>query len=133
MGAGEDATPAATAPVVEQKKKKTFSKRQRVVMGVERVISFTLRNTIGRVARFAGRRLLGKIPDAAKAGSYHPVSGDNNEASTPVSAAVLVSSSPLQSDSAIGMIEQEIAVQLKEEQTLATMNAVDTEDEDLFK
>merc|ERR1712238_440169 len=113
----------ATAPVVEKKKKK-FTKRQHVVMGVERVISFTLRNTIGRVARFAGRRLLGKIPDAAKSGSYHPVSGAQEMMTTPVSV-------PIQSDSAIGMIENEIAVQLKEEQTF--MNAVDTEDEDLFK
>mmetsp|Transcript_40203 Transcript_40203/g.46248 ORF Transcript_40203/g.46248 Transcript_40203/m.46248 type:complete len:109 (-) Transcript_40203:175-501(-) len=38
---------------------------------------------------------------------------------------------PVQSDSAIGMIENEIAVQLKEEQTFA--QSVDTEDEELFK
>jgi len=125
--AGEDIAPAAPAAVI---KKKKFSKRQRVVMGVERVVSFTARNTIGRVARFLGSRLLGKIPEAAKSGSYHPV-GEKKEvvvAAAPVASSTSTTTMP---ESAIGMIEEEIAVQLKEEQTFAA--AVDKEDEELFK
>mmetsp|Transcript_23933 Transcript_23933/g.26691 ORF Transcript_23933/g.26691 Transcript_23933/m.26691 type:complete len:608 (+) Transcript_23933:338-2161(+) len=130
MAGGETSESAATiaaanAPALIQQTTKKFSKRQRVVMGVERVISFTLRNTIGRVARFAGRRLLGKIPEAAQSGSYHPTP------TTSMPTTSTTTTTPVQSDSAIGMIENEIAVQLKEEQTFA--QSVDTEDEELFK
>jgi len=120
---GETAAPAPAAPVI----KKKFSKRQRVVMGIETVVSFTARNTIGRVARFLGKRLLGKIPEYAKNGSYHPVDG---ETETDATAPAQVSA-PMKTESSISMLEEEIAVQLKEEQTFAA--AVDTEDEELFK
>jgi len=127
--AGETIDTPAAAPAAVIKKKK-FSKRQRVVMGVERVVSFTARNTIGRVARFLGSRLLGQMPEAAKSGSYHPV-GEKKEVVAAATAVASSTSTTTMPESAIGMIEEEIAVQLKEEQTFAA--AVDKEDEELFK
>ena len=48
----------------------TVSRRKKVAAATDRVVSGVLRNSIGRVARFAGRRILGKIPETAIKGSY---------------------------------------------------------------
>ena len=47
------------------------TKFKKAVIVTDRVASFTLKNTVGRVARFLGRRLLGRVPDTALSGSYH--------------------------------------------------------------
>jgi len=62
-----------TAVVATSKteKRASFSKRQRVVMAADKVVGFVLRNTIGRVARLVGGKLLGKVPETATSGSYH--------------------------------------------------------------
>jgi hypothetical protein len=88
------------------------SKVQKVALVTDRVASGVLRNTVGRVARFAGRRLLGRVPDAALNGSYHP---------------------PMEEDSTLEMLEtnqelleQEVSLQSSVE------SIVDTEHEALF-
>ena len=58
-------------PGIEEGKKLKVTKLKKAAIVTDRVASFTLRNTIGRVARFLGRRLLGRIPDEALSGSYH--------------------------------------------------------------
>jgi hypothetical protein len=111
---------AAAAEVIETKKK--FSKRQRVVIVVDRAVGFVLGNTIGRVARLIGGKLLGEVPDEAKTGSYHPVG---------TTSTTDASSSTTTADSeGIELIEEAIAVQLKEDNEAV---AVDTEDEILFQ
>eukprot|EP00588_Corethron_pennatum_P023866 CAMPEP_0194322698 /NCGR_PEP_ID=MMETSP0171-20130528/22218_1 /TAXON_ID=218684 /ORGANISM="Corethron pennatum, Strain L29A3" /LENGTH=580 /DNA_ID=CAMNT_0039081053 /DNA_START=14 /DNA_END=1759 /DNA_ORIENTATION=- len=46
------------------------SKRKKVVLVADKITTGVLRNTVGRVARFASRRVLGKIPEAALQGSF---------------------------------------------------------------
>lgn len=50
-----------------------ITRRKRVAMVTDRVVAGTLSNTIGRVARFIGRRLLGEFPDEALTGSYDDI------------------------------------------------------------
>merc|ERR1719506_525222 len=155
-------TPSVTTTkkVVTQKKKNTMSKRQRVVFAVDRTVSFVVGNTVGRVARLIGGKLLGKIPEEAKTGSYHPVMEvDNDEKGTAIADAVLSSSSPVvhqeeevaataDDEEGIKLIEEVIAVQIKEDRNrleeqedipivgaTATTTTVDEdkEDEELFK
>jgi len=47
------------------------SKRKKAAMAVDRVTSSVLSNTLGRLARFAGKRLLGEFPEEAVTGSFH--------------------------------------------------------------
>lgn len=155
-------TPSVTTTkkVVTKKKKTTMSKRQRVVFAVDRTVSFVVGNTVGRVARLIGGKLLGKIPEEAKTGSYHPVMEvDNDEKGTAIADAVLSSSSPVvhqeeevaaaaDDEEGIKLIEEVIAVQIKEDRNrleeqedipivgaTATTTTVgeDKEDEELFK
>jgi len=46
------------------------SKARRAAKVADKVVAGVLRNTIGRVGRFASRRILGKIPEEAIQGSY---------------------------------------------------------------
>jgi len=46
------------------------SKRQRVAAFCDKCVTFTLSQTVGRVKRFAGKRILGKVPEKALQGSY---------------------------------------------------------------
>mmetsp|Transcript_16905 Transcript_16905/g.23919 ORF Transcript_16905/g.23919 Transcript_16905/m.23919 type:complete len:576 (+) Transcript_16905:203-1930(+) len=48
-----------------------ITKRKKVQLIADKVAVGILGNTVGRVARFASRRLLGKIPEEAITGSYH--------------------------------------------------------------
>lgn len=50
--------------------KVTLSKRQKAKVVADKVVGGTMKHTVGRVARFIGRRLLGKIPEEALSGSY---------------------------------------------------------------
>jgi len=43
---------------------------KKVALVTDKVVGGVLRNTVGRVARFAGKRILGRIPDAAIDGSF---------------------------------------------------------------
>jgi len=47
-----------------------LTKRKRVKRVAQKVVGGVFRQTFGRVGRFASRRLLGRIPDTAKAGSF---------------------------------------------------------------
>lgn len=47
-----------------------LNKRQKTKLVVDKVTSGILRNTIGRVGRFAGRFVLGRVPEEALSGSY---------------------------------------------------------------
>merc|ERR1712195_121689 len=111
--------------VVETKKK--FSKRKRVIMVVDRAVGFVVGNTIGRAARFIGGKLLGEVPDEAKSGSYHHVGPTTSTTTTDASLATTSASSTADSEG-IELIQEAIAVQLKEDNV-----AVDTEDEALFQ
>jgi hypothetical protein len=51
-------------PGIEENKLKV-SKRQKVAAVADRVVSGTLSITVGRVARFAGKRVLGQVPEEA--------------------------------------------------------------------
>lgn len=58
-------------PGIEQGQKLKVTKIKKAVMVTDRVASFTLKNTVGRIARFLGRRLLGRVPQEALTGSFH--------------------------------------------------------------
>mmetsp|Transcript_8447 Transcript_8447/g.17588 ORF Transcript_8447/g.17588 Transcript_8447/m.17588 type:complete len:599 (+) Transcript_8447:200-1996(+) len=131
------AAPAAAAttetPVVKTRPAAKFSKRQRVVMVADKTVGFVLGNTVGRVARLVGGKLLGKIPETAKNGSFH------EEASAEGSAAATTPSSIIATVDSEGMdlLEEAISVQLKEDSAAVSASssaaAVDTEDEALFQ
>jgi protochlorophyllide reductase len=131
QGATVSTSTEKTAVVAASKteKKAKFSKRQRVVMTVDRVVGFVLRNTIGRVARLVGGKLLGKVPEAAKTGSYHEKVSSKTDDDT---------SSTISSVDAEGMdlLEEAISTQLKADiattADLTTKDDADVEDEALF-
>ena len=122
-----------THSVANSKRNERISKRQRVIMAADSVVSFALRNTIGRVARLVGGKLLGKIPETAKAGSYH----EEIALETPSSKAEIETTTPISGVDSEGMdlLEEAISVQLKEDATTAASIDMDnnySEDEALF-
>jgi hypothetical protein len=58
-------------PGIDQGEKVQVSRRKKVAAVADRVASGVLSKTVAPVARFAGKRLLGEVPDYAKEGSYH--------------------------------------------------------------
>lgn len=118
-------TEQPSVAVAKSVPKKKFSKRQRVVMVADKVVGFVLYNTVGRVAGLVGGKLLGKVPEAAKNGSYF------EEAASETSATI--SSVDVEG---IDLLEEAISVQLKEDAFSAASpkdeSTVDTEDEALF-
>jgi protochlorophyllide reductase len=52
-------------PGIGEDKRVKLSRVKKTAMVADKVTSTVLRNTVGRVARFAGRRILGRIPDEA--------------------------------------------------------------------
>lgn len=56
--------------ISEPMEAKPKSKRQRVVAFADRVVSSVLKQTVGRVAGVASKRILGEVPEEAKAGSF---------------------------------------------------------------
>ena len=129
------AAPAAAAttetPVVKTRPPAKFSKRQRVVMVADKTVGFVLGNTVGRVARLVGGKLLGKIPETAKNGSFHEEAPAEGSAATPSS--IIATVDPEGMD----LLEEAISVQLKEDSATVSASssaaAVDTEDEALFQ
>lgn len=145
-------TPATTAvpPKIPITKK--------VVLATDKVASKVLSNTVGRVARFAGRRLLGEVPETAKTGSYHDTAPrKSNEADIEgqhpedaVVASIETTSSSievdeerqsLQTDDVIAELEEAndllepiISEQLQKETTnVVVTDVVNGEDEALFQ
>lgn len=98
------------------------NKVRKVAAVTDRVASGVLKNTVGRVARFAGRRLLGRVPETALQGSYQPTGHENVAAAAPVE-----EDSTLETlESYQGLLEQEVTLKSTAE------SIVDTEDEALF-
>jgi hypothetical protein len=50
-----------------------MSRRKKIAAATDKVVSTSLKHTVGRLARFASRRVLGEIPEAAKSGSFDTV------------------------------------------------------------
>lgn len=111
--------------------KPTVSQTKKVVAATDRVVSGVLSNTVGRVARFAGRRVLGEIPETAKTGSYHEKLPAGAMTETR-SAAESSSSAAIADLEGAELIELAIAEQLQKEKKEATVT-LDTEDEALFR
>lgn len=108
---GLDGSVASTEPV-------KISKSKKVAMVADRVVAGTLGNTVGRVARFAGKRMLGEMPDEAKTGSFH----EEKEKSSQSQPADMEGKE---------LIESAISDQLKIDKVQAAQ--VDVEDEALFR
>lgn len=54
-----------------------MSRRKKLVAATDKVVASSLKHTVGRVARFASKRVLGEIPETAKTGSFDvPTEGD---------------------------------------------------------
>lgn len=96
---------------------------KKVVATTDRVVTGVLSKTVGRVARFLGRRILGEVPETAKTGSFH-------ETLPKVEAATKEVQTVAELDGA-ELIEQAIAEQLQKDN--AAVAHVDTEDEALFR
>ena len=111
-GLNEDGTPLAPPEPVK------VSKAKKVALVTDRVASGVLKNTVGRVARFAGRRLLGRVPDEALNGSYHPA-GERGPAKEEDETLETL-------ESYQELLEQEVTLKANAE------SIVDTEDEALF-
>lgn len=109
-----------TEAVKPTKLKKTIAVADRVVEGV-------LSKTVAPVARFAGKRLLGEVPDAAVRGSYQEDDNNSSEFSAELA----------QEAAHFGAVDPEAQADLKEEITrqLSAERSplVDSEDEALFE
>jgi hypothetical protein len=105
--------------VVASTQPSKISKSNKAAMVADRVVAGTLRNTVGRVARFAGKRILGEVPDEAKTGSFNASDEKNSQ---PVTTADVEGEE---------LIEVAIAEQLKIDKVQVAQ--VDVEDEALFR
>lgn len=70
--------PGISEPVEETKKQ--ITKRQRVGGLADKAVRTVLGQTVGRVARFVGKRMLGKVPEMALQGSYDTTDGGEDVA-----------------------------------------------------
>ena len=111
-GLNADGTAIAPAEPIK------VSKAKKVAIVTDRVASGVLKNTVGRVARFAGRRLLGRVPETALQGSYHPA-GEKAPATTS------------QEDSTLQTLDENQEM-LEQELKSSAESIVDKEDEALF-
>ena len=106
----------------EEKKKKSL--RRKIVLGVDRVVSFGLRNTVGRVAKLLGKRMLGEIPETAKQGSFHETQVQLEE------------KAKKNVDTVLEQLEQDQALlneQIEESSSKPSVVLNDAEDEKLFQ
>jgi len=108
-------------PGLDDAEKPKVSTTKKVVAATDRVVSGVASNTVGRVARFVGRRVLGEVPETAKSGSYHETLPAEEAAK-----AARAESASIADLEATEMIEQAIAQQLEKEK-------LDPEDEALFR
>lgn len=88
-----------------------FSKRQRVVMAADKTVGFVLKNTVGRGARLVGGKLLGKIPDTAKNGSYF----EEGQAVEQTAVTTTTTVADVVDPEGVELLEKAISVQLKED------------------
>jgi hypothetical protein len=101
-----------------------ITKAKKAVLVADKVVASTLKHTIGRVARFLGRRLLGKFPEEAVSGSFVE--------SGPIKKAVLSDSTSLREADALELLK-EVSAQLEITPTKSPLPVVDSEDEALFQ
>ena len=104
-------------PGIDNVQVKPISKTKKVVMVADRGASFVLANTVGRVARLVGKRILGEFPDEAKQGSFHEENKSIESIKEHLDAL----------DEAQKLLDSEIVGSLNEELPF------DEEDEELFK
>ncbi|KAL7558214.1 hypothetical protein ACA910_016096 [Epithemia clementina (nom. ined.)] len=106
------------------------TKFKKAVIVTDRVASFTLKNTVGRVARFLGRRLLGRVPETALNGSFHTENAEAENKKS-IEAAPTTEESLTTLNTNQELLDAElIAAKVKED--LKTVQIVDREDEALF-
>jgi hypothetical protein len=110
--------------VVSEAERPKITVTKKAVLVADRVVAGTLSNTVGRVARFAGRRILGRVPDTALSGSYHDINPQ------PVTIAESKDITDLPEEST-ELIDQAISEQLKKEAPEKAQ--LDSEDEALFR
>ena len=119
---------AATAPAqastpqvvaVPAAKPIKLGKRKRVALVADKVVGFTLSNTVGRVARFAGKRLLGEFPEEAVTGSFDNTAGQKQRP--------IAIRDPVQLEGDAQELMNEVA------QQLGMQPVLDQEDEALFQ
>lgn len=135
VSAAVDQVAAVPKPVVKNK----ISRRKRAILVTDRVVGFVVGNTVGRVARFAGSRLLGKIPETATTSSFYvetreesplggTVAGVSEDVSVPQVTSTdddVISLADLEGQE---LLETAIAEQLRKDAEIL----VDSEDEALF-
>jgi hypothetical protein len=108
-----------------------ITKAKKAVIVADKVATFTLKHTIGRVARFLGRRLLGKMPEEALSGTFVE--------SGPIKKAVLLDpTTQIELDAQELLKEVSTKLATGGETTLSSLPAgtvvvVDSEDEALFQ
>jgi hypothetical protein len=113
-----------------------ITKRKRIAIAADKVVSFALGNTVGRVAKIAGKRLLGEIPQEAIQGSYAPTAADltssSSSSSSDQSHQVLFKQQ--QQQNGISSMNEQDQKELLDEvaQQLGTP-VIDSEDEALFQ
>jgi len=100
-------------PGINVAKPKKVGKIKKTVAVADRVVSGVLSNTVGRVTRFAGKRVLGEFPDEAVNGSFDATQ----------------SSSQPDFEEDVLIFEEEVVPQLAQETTVEE----DEEDEALFR
>jgi len=124
------ATPPPEVVAAVHAKPVKLSKRKKVAMVADKAVAFTLSNTVGRVARFAGKRMLGEFPDAAVTGSFQPTTAESKSSSSAVDSSVASAKSirdPVEMEGDAQELLNEVA------QQLGVKPVVDSEDEALFK
>jgi hypothetical protein len=108
--------------VLAEEERPKITKAKKAAVVADRVVGGVLSNTVGRVARFAGRRILGEVPDTAKNGSYHETQPKAETSSEPASITDLEGAE---------LIEQAISEQLNKDASEKVQT--DSEDEALFR
>jgi len=115
------------------------TRRKRIAMAADRAVSGVLKNTLGRAARFASRRILGEVPETAKQGSFHPVAVELEQqkpltVATPTTIKVEVAKSTSSESHKDLEHDQQLLDQVVSPQLAADKPAVvDAEDEVLFR
>jgi hypothetical protein len=69
--------------------KAKVTKVKKTVLVADKVVGGVLKNTVGRVARFVGKRLLGEFPEEAVTGSFQPVASGATKSVVPTLTAPL--------------------------------------------
>ena len=107
-------------------KPKKLSKRQRVAMVADKTVGFVVGNTVGRVARFVGKRVLGKVPETAKTSKFYVDDEPADESALEQESLEAIAVSEVEGQD---LLEEAIADQLRKDAALV----VDEEDEALFE